>query len=144
VGEALLSLDYLDKIIPLASIHTNAAPVSRTAAFLFGCLAFSTTNCESIVQLGSDGIMKFMVTMMSVYPNDVSVTYGACTYFEEMSRSPEVKVLLKHGIVVVQMAVIFQTFSHSDGALELKDETKSEVKIIIQQSQYALSLLIET
>jgi hypothetical protein len=64
-------------------MHTIAAPVARNAALLFGYLAFQTTHRESIAQLESDGIVKFMVNMMTAYPHEVSVTYGACVYFEK-------------------------------------------------------------
>jgi hypothetical protein len=73
VGETLQRLDFMDKISSLASIH-NTYMVSSFGVGLLCNLAINTGNQESLLQLGSEGIVKFLVTTMATYPEDYFVT----------------------------------------------------------------------
>jgi hypothetical protein len=142
VGEALQRLDFLEKIPSLVSIH-NTYLASSYAAGLLGNLALDTKNRESLLQLGSEEIVKFMVTTMATYPDDDYVTDSACDYLVSISRFPEVKErLLKQG-VFARMAAAFQLFSTFDGALEFDEGDTPRVKRIIKHSQQVMVRLID-
>jgi hypothetical protein len=142
VGETLQRLDFLDKIPPSLSNITETKVVSSNWVGLFGNLAANAKNCESLLQLGSEGIVKFIVHAMTTYPNDVYVTNAACMHLDKMSRIPEMKErLLKEG-VVIRMAVAFQTFSNLDEELEFNEDDRPCVRRIIKHSKRALGRLI--
>jgi hypothetical protein len=142
VGETLQCLDFLEKIPSLVSIH-NTYLVSSNALRLLPNLAMQSENDGPLLQLGSEGIVKFVVTTMAAYPDDVYVTKAACDYFYYISRFPKVKErLLKQG-VFARMAAAFQLFSNFDGALEFDEEDTPRVKSIIKYSQQVMGRLID-
>jgi hypothetical protein len=142
VGEALQRLDFLEKIPSLVTIHDTFL-VSSHAARLLGNLAAQSENDEYLLQLRSEGIVKFMVTTMATYPDDAYVTVSACAYLVSISRFPEVKErFLKQG-VFARMAAAFQLFSNFDGAVEFDEEDTPRVKRIIKSSQQVMGRLME-
>jgi hypothetical protein len=142
VGETLQRLDFIGKIPSLTSIHSTYM-VSCHAVRLLCNLAVQSENDECLLQLGSEGIVKFVVTTMAAYPDNVYVIDVACDFFDEISRFPEVKEgLLKQG-VFARMAAAFQLFSNFDGALEFDEEDTPRVKSIIKYSQQVMVRLME-
>jgi hypothetical protein len=141
VGEALKRLDFLDQIPTLANIYTYSA--SSNAVLLLNNLAAKTENRETLLRLGSEGTVKFMVNMMTAHPKDVYVAQAACEYFEKMSHIPEVKErLLKLGVAAV-MVCTFQRFRNLNAVRGFKKkDLLPRVARIVQQSQRTLDRLI--
>jgi hypothetical protein len=143
VGEALQRLDFLEKIPSLVSIHDTYLVSSHAARLLGNLMSLDTKTREYLVQLGSEEIVKFMVTTMAAYADVVCVIDAACVYFDKISRFPEVKErFLKQG-VFARMAAAFQLFSNFDGALEFDEEDIPRVKSIIKYSQQVMGRLME-
>jgi hypothetical protein len=140
VGEALKRLDFLDQIPSLASIHARSA--SSNAVLLLNNLSAKTENRETLLRLGSEGTVNFMVNMMTAYPYDEYVAQAACEYFENISHIPEVRErLLKLGVAALMVST-FQRFSNLDGVRGFKKKDLPRVTRLIQQSQRTLGRLI--
>jgi hypothetical protein len=147
VGETLQHLDFLDKIPTLATRSNNIIDSERVSSHAVGLLCTVAVHTEDedesvLQQLVSEEIVKFVVTTMATYPNDVYMIDVACDYLDDISRLPEVKErLLKQG-VLAHMTAAFQWFSNLDGALELDEEDRLRVEHIVKHSRQVLGRLI--
>jgi hypothetical protein len=113
VGRILLRLDFLDHIPLMVNCQNSQRSDDFIPAQLLTRLAM-TKDFDLKLKLGSDAIIKFILSVMTSYPDDTVMNALACEYFAAVSLVPEVKERLREQGVVVRLAVALQRYSSWD------------------------------
>jgi hypothetical protein len=114
VGRALVRLDFLDQIPSLVSGSESADDVNhfQLPILLFERMA-AKKDRELKLKSGSDKIVKFMINLVTSYPDD-TLCWHVCMYFNAVSRVPELKDRLKKHGVLDLLKDVLQKYNHKD------------------------------
>jgi hypothetical protein len=106
VARKLVRLDFLEKIPMLVSSQSNNKKI-RLATLFFATVAVNA-NLALTLKFCSEGIVKFMTSLLASYHDDDFTIWQVCIYFSAVSRVPEVKYRLRKRQLPVLLEAMMQ------------------------------------